>query len=344
MYTTLKKRKPKILVADDITANVELLTAYLEGNGYEVVPSYNGEEALEKFYIEKPDLVITDVMMPKKTGYEFCNAIKANENTRLVPVVMITALTDLDDKLKGIEAGADDFLQKPFNRLELLTRVRTLIKMKKLNDRLESSESTLVALANTVEAKDPYTEGHTERVGNFSALFGKVLGFDEENQEILRKGGILHDIGKIGIRDDVLKKPGRFTPEEMEEMKKHPLIGEKICRPLKTAAGLLNIIAYHHERIDGKGYPHGLTKSEIPVEAHIVAISDVYDACTTTRPYRVGMSVEKAVEILRMGSNSQWETDLVETFIRMVEENIKLEKDMNQNVAASTSKISTPAT
>jgi putative two-component system response regulator len=211
----------------------------------------------------------------------------------------------MEAKIKGIEAGADDFITKPPNKMELIARTKSLIKLKKLNDNLTSIEYVLFSLARTVEAKDEYTQGHVERVSKLAITLGKKMELSDREMEALRYGGILHDIGKIAVPGDILNKPGPLSPEEWEVMKNHPVAGYNICLPLKKNLGYaLEVIRHHHEKLDGSGYPDGLKNEEISATARIMAVVDIYDALVTDRPYREGMPLEKAVEILKQEANS----------------------------------------
>ena len=289
----------RILVVDDELKNVKLLEALLQTHGHEVAVAYSGKDALTMVNKVDVDLVLLDVMMPEMDGYEVCRRLKQDEETRLIPIVMVTALGDLNSKVKGIEAGADDFISKPPNKLELLTRVKCLTDIKRLNNNLTSMEKVLFSLANGVEAKDSYTQGHIERVGSLALDLGKKMGLSRKEMDALRFGGILHDIGKLGVPKTILNKPGPLEPEEWQIMKEHSNIGYNIMLPLKKNLGrALEVIRSHHEKLDGSGYPDGKKGNEICKEARIMAVVDVYDALITDRPYRKGMRKEKAFEIL----------------------------------------------
>ncbi|MFH1077088.1 MAG: HD domain-containing phosphohydrolase [Pseudomonadota bacterium] len=297
---TVSSKKPQVLVVDNELQNQKLLKRLLTSQGYDVTTTSSGPNAL--YIMEKVDIdiVLLDVMMPEMDGYEICRRIKQNELWRLIPVVLVTAMEGTDAKLEGINAGADDFLTKPFNRTELLARTKSLINVKRLNHNLISIENVLLSLANLVEAKDSYTEGHIQRVGTLSVDLGKKMGLQPDDIEALRLGGILHDIGKIGVASEILNKPGRLTSEEFEVMKSHSSIGYTICMPLKSTIGsALEVIRHHHEKLDGSGYPDGLRGDEISMPTRIMAVTDIYDALTTDRPYRKGMPREKAISILR---------------------------------------------
>jgi putative two-component system response regulator len=309
-----------ILVVDDERLNLRMLEDLLRTEGYGVRTAQDGEQALERVREAPPDLILLDVMMPKLDGYEVCRRLKGNKETVFIPIIMVTALTRLEQKIKGIEAGADDFLTKPFNSVELITRVRSLLKVKQLTDELENAETVLFSLALGVEAKDPYTEGHCERLSAFSFQLGAALGLAEEELTALRRGGILHDIGKIGIPDAILLKPGKLTPDEWVVMREHPLIGERICNPLKSLKLVLPIIRHHHEKSDGSGYPDGLKAEEIPVTARILQVVDIYDALTTKRPYKPAFPQDQVFQIMREeAAKGWWDRRILETFVELAQ-------------------------
>jgi len=306
----------RILVVDDIDTNRMALRHFLKPHGFQIVEAKDGVEALERVAEEPPDLVLLDVMMPRKNGLEVCRELKSNPETRLIPVVFMTALDKNQDHVAALEAGGDDFLNKPFNRALLTARMGSLLKMKALNDELDQAESVIFSLARAIEARDRFTEKHVERVAENAVQLATRAGFSEKELDDVRYGGILHDIGKIGVPDHILNKPGRLTDEEFDIMKRHPVIGHQICEPLNSLAGALPLIRHHHEKLDGSGYPDGLQGDEISVPARIMAISDIYDALTSNRAYRSAMSQEKAVSILREeAAAGKLDTDLVEMFI-----------------------------
>jgi len=311
----------RILVVDDNPHARELLRAALVAEGYTVTLAEGGEEALAKVAEEVPELILLDINMPGLNGYEVCSRLKGTEATRLIPIIFLTSMSDLEDKLRGIEVGADDFLTKPFRKVELLARAKSLLRVKRLNDRLENAENVLFALANAIEAKDPYTEGHIFRVATLALKLGRRLGLSADYQESLWKGGILHDIGKIGVPDAILNKAGRLTPEEVTQMQVHVIVGERICQPLRSIRYLLPVIRHHHEKSNGTGYPDGLQGEAIPITARIVGIVDMYDALITDRPYRPRLSREEAFGILRAGAtDGALDPELVASFIAMVQE------------------------
>ncbi len=302
-----------ILVADDSKATLELLCELLAGQGYRVAAAADGEQALEILHSQPIDLALLDVMMPLRSGFAVCRALKSKPETRLIPVVLVTGLTNIEDRIQGIECGADDFLNKPVNKEELLARVRSLVRMKQFTDELENAEIVLCSLARSIEAKDPYTEGHCDRLSKFSVALAERLGLPEEQHVALRRGGIVHDIGKVAVPEQILLKPAPLTPEERAIVETHPAAGERICAPLKSFRHVLPIIRHHHERMDGSGYPDHLTKQSIPLTARILQTVDIYDALTTDRPYRKAMPSKEAFRVIREEvQRGWWDADLVD--------------------------------
>lgn len=310
--------KSKVLVVDDNPLNIELLDAYLKSSGYEISTATNGKEALALINANPPDLILLDIMMPEIDGYEVCRRVKSDPSSRTIPIILLTALHDVQDRITGIEAGCDDFISKPFNNIELLTRVKSLLRIKALNDELEDMENVLYSLASIIEAKDPYTRGHSERVAVYAVKLAKELGLSKDDQILLKRAGLLHDIGKIGIPGIILNKPSELTEDELKEINKHSVISENILRPLKFASNIIPIIRYHHERWDGSGMPDGLKGKEIPLLARILMIADIYDALTTDRPYRSKLSMEEALETLHHDSNKVCDPELVIKFDNLI--------------------------
>ena len=324
---------PTILIVGDDARNLKLLEAILLPTTCEIIKATNGIDALNIVNKTNVDLILLDVIMPEMDGYEVCRHLKASEATRLIPVVLLTALDDRGSKIKGIESDADDFITKPPNKMELLARTKSLIKLKRLNDKLASIENVLFSLAKTVEAKDEYTQGHVERVSKLAIALGKKMGLSEKEMESLRYGGILHDIGKIGIPGHILNKPGPLNNEEWKVMKNHPVAGYNICLPLKKNLGFaLEVIRHHHEKLDGSGYPDGIKNEEISTAARIMAVVDIYDALITDRPYRKGMPLEKAVDILKQeASNNKLDPVVVNYLIEFVGDERRVDTAQNQN-------------
>jgi putative two-component system response regulator len=304
-----------ILIADDDETNSELLSEILQEVGYRTICVRTGADALFKVTSGDADLALLDVRMPDKSGFDVCSAIKSNPPTRFVPVILVTGLCATSDRIQGIVSGADDFLNKPVNQQEVRARVKSLLRLKSYIDELEHAEIVLTSLAASIEAKDPYTHGHCERLSNYSVALGKKVGLSDELCIALRKGGIVHDIGKVAVPERILLKPERLTPEEWYIMKQHPAVGERICAPLRSFRAVLPIIRHHHEKLDGTGYPDGLKGDEIPLTARILQTVDIYDALTTDRPYRPAMPVEEAIEMMRSeAKRGWWDTALIDEF------------------------------
>jgi putative two-component system response regulator len=312
------ERAIRVLVVEDNGRSQQLLRDLLMHEGYDVATASDGEEALARIGEQRPDCLLCDLVMPKMDGYEVVRRLKSAEETRLIPVIVITGLADLSHKLTAIEAGADDFLTKPFNALEVTARVRSLVKMKRLNDALESASNVVFALARAIEAKDNYTQGHGERVAVYAVQLAEHVGCPPPEVEQVRKGGILHDVGKIGCPDAILNKPGPLTPEEFEVVKRHPMHGWDICRHLKSVADALPCIRWHHEKLDGSGYPDGLGANEIPRAVRIMSIADVYDALATARAYKPAFDDETCFRILNdEADRGWWDKELVCAFCEM---------------------------
>jgi len=316
----LDPERPRVLVVDDHPSSRVTAVALLSVEGYDVLEAESGPAAIETVISGNPDLILLDVMMPGMDGFEVCRRLKQDEQTRLTPVVFVTALDDRRARLKGIEAGGDDFLTKPFDQLELSARVKSLIRQKRLNEDLDHAEQVLFSIARTVESRDPNTGDHCERLVSRGKAFGEFLGLSRIEIRDLMWGGYLHDIGKVGIPDSILLKPGKFTPEEWVVMQQHVLIGEKICQPLRTMRGVVPIIRHHHERWDGSGYPDGLVGDQIPYRAQIFQIIDIFDALTSERPYKKAFTLEEALRILDEEAARGWRSPkLVEQFKQFVQ-------------------------
>ncbi|HEY5619109.1 MAG TPA: HD domain-containing phosphohydrolase [Vicinamibacterales bacterium] len=296
--TPTPARRPRVLVADDTDTIRALFEKLLTGDGYQVISAVDGIEALDAVSLHHPDVILTDVGMPGVDGIEVCRRLKGDPATHLTPVVLVTGLSELPDRIRGIEAGADDFLTKPVHPQELRARVAALLRMKQLTDALDSAESAFMALALTIEARDPTTKGHCERLAQRAVRLGRVLGVSSEDLDALHRGGYLHDVGKVGVPDSVLLKPGPLSEGEFAQMKRHTEIGDSLCAPLQSLRHVRPIIRSHHERLDGSGYPDRLRGDEIPLLAQIVGIIDVYDALTSERPYRSALPDEAAVRHL----------------------------------------------
>jgi putative two-component system response regulator len=313
-------RAQRILVVDDHAGNRELMRELLSRQGYEVLVSSNAADAEEAMRQAQPDLVLLDVIMPGKSGYQLCREWKDAPETRLIPVVMITGLSDLDDKIRGIEAGADDFLNKPIFPVELFARVASLLRVKDYTDELENADTVLCTLGRSVESRDPYTEGHCERLAKYGVELGRYMGLGEEQLLALQRGGYLHDLGKIAIPDAILKKQGLLSPEEWNIMCSHPVIGENICKPLRSLRMVVPIIRHHHEHWNGTGYPDHLAGEAIPLLARVLQVVDVYDALRTERPYKPAHSHQSAREMMfAEADRGLWDKKIVGEFFSMLQ-------------------------
>jgi len=316
----MREERPTVLIVDDLESNLELLEAIFIKEGFRTLLAPDAFSALRLFRYNKVDLAILDVMMPGMDGYELCRHLKDISGRQFFPVILLTALTDRDSKIRGLECGAEDFISKPFDDAELVTKVRSLVRLKNLHDELEHSENIILTLAVAMEARDPYTKGHSTRVGSMAKTFASYLGFSKKEQDQIRKAGILHDIGKISLSTGLLSK-NNLNKEEIEAIKRHPVVGEEICRPLVSMRELLPVIRSHHERWDGRGFPDGLRGEKIPLNARVLSIIDSFDAMVSKRPYRNAMSISRALSIFVTERDyGQWDPELVDHFLSMIEE------------------------
>jgi putative two-component system response regulator len=295
--------RASVLLAGDLEFRSAVARAL--GNSYDLVEADSVQSAAEALLAGRPSVAVVDLRGGTETGQAICGRIKGAASTRLVPIVAC-ALPGEPPMIAALDAGADQVLTFPPSPAELQARVRAALRTRVATDRLEDASQVIYALANAVEAKDAYTEGHTERVGALAVEAGRLAGLDEETREALRQGGVLHDIGKIGIPNEIINKAGVLTQKERIVMNKHPIIGERICEPLKSLRHLLPIIRWHHEKLDGTGYPDGLKGSAFPVPAQILQLADIYDAITTDRPYHRARTRASAVEFLHYEADKGW--------------------------------------
>jgi putative two-component system response regulator len=292
-------KNPTILIVDDSINSLKLIETVL-ARDYQLLKAQGGEQALYILSEYQVDLIILDVMMPGMDGFTVCQKIKNNKSLRMIPVIMLTSLDDSSSRVRGIEAGADDFISKPPSKEELLARAKSLVRMKKLNENLTDIKNVMLSLANAVESKDAYTQGHVQRVANLAMSVGKKMDLSAEDIDYLWYAGVLHDVGKVGIPHHILNKEGPLNDDEQQIIKTHPIIGYNICLPLMNTLGpALGAIRHHHEKLDGSGYPDGLKGDAISVHARIISVVDIYDALTSARAYRRGLSVARASTILR---------------------------------------------
>lgn len=306
----------KVLVADDHESTLIGMRDLLEAAGHVVHTATNGAEALRVAAAERPDVILLDVVMPGMSGTNVCGELKHGIDTRLTPVVLISGSGDRGTRLKGLQAGADDFLNKPVDAEELRVRVASAIRLKRLTDELDSAESLFLTLGRIVEARDPYTEGHCERLARYATALGEALNLGDAELGALYRGAFLHDIGKIGIPDRVLLRKGKLSRRDYELMKQHPVIGDSLCATLRSLEDVRPIVRHHHERLDGSGYPDGLAGDEVPLLARIVTVVDVFDALTTDRPYRKAVRPHIAYRMLLDEARRGWcDASLVRQFI-----------------------------
>lgn len=309
----------RILVVDDDDVGRELTAEMLRLRGYTVRAAGSCREGMDIFQQWSPDLAVLDVVLPDGSGIEMCRQIKQDRQTRLVPIVLITGLTDHDAKLHGIQAGADDFLNKPVDPPELFARADSLIKLKRYTDELDRAEDVLFTLAMGIEARDKYTLGHCQRLATQAAALGQRLGLPAADIQALRRGGVLHDIGKIAVPDAILRKPSGLTAEEWDVMRLHPSSGEEICRPLRSMARVLPIIRHHHEHWNGGGYPDRLSGEGIPLLARILQIVDAYDALITERPYKPAWPPERARrQLLTEAEQGWWDPHIMNEYLGLL--------------------------
>ena len=357
------KDKPVILVVDDQPQNIELLEAYLAPQGYKIIKAANGEEALGKLSGNPIDLILMDVMMPGMDGFEVVRKIRKDEATHLLPIILVTALKETEYRIEGIEVGCDDFISKPVDKLELLARVRSLLKVKDYNDlmsnyrkELESevtnrteqlsqaykkikaaSLDTIYRLSMASEYKDGDTGAHIKRMSRYSAAIARRMGMDENAVETILYASPMHDLGKICIPDRILTKSSKLDSTEWEIMKFHTVIGAKILHGSGAEFLILaeTIAQSHHEKWDGSGYPNNLKGTEIPITGRITAIADVFDALTYKRPYKAAFSIEEALAVIKEGRGSHFDPDVTDAFFAIQDEIIKIKQKYdkeNQNL------------
>ena len=309
----------KVLVIDDQPAMIEILSRVLTRQGYAVSSAPDGIAGLKAVDRDAPDVILLDVTMPGLNGLEVCRRLKSDVGTRFTPVVLVTGRHDQQLLTEAADAGADDVLAKPISTEELVARVRALVKLKHDTDGLDSVEMVMTTLAVTIEARDPYTKGHCERLAAYGAAVGERLGLGGDDLRALRRGGFLHDLGKIGVPDAILLKPGALTPDEYNVMKRHTVIGDELCAGLHSLKKARSIIRHHHECLDGSGYPDGLAGGAVPLLAQIIGMVDVFDALTTARCYRPALSLDIARERLRDDARrGRRSGDLIETFFEVL--------------------------
>jgi putative two-component system response regulator len=322
-----------VLIVDDEYAGRETLQSVLEGEGYQLEMAENGMQAIEKAKNLLPDVILLDVMMPGMTGFEVCQRIRSDPQIAEIPIIVLTALDDRESLLTALKAGADDFISKPFDRYELrarllgitrLNRYQKLIqertKLQEVNAQLLAAyEATIEGWSLALDLRDRETEGHSRRVTELTEKMARALGMSEEEIRHLRRGALLHDMGKIGIPDAILHKPAALTDEEWVIMRKHPQLAYNMLHSVEYLHPALEIPLNHHEKWDGTGYPRGLRGDEIPLSARLFAVVDVWDALTSDRPYRKAWSEEEALNYIREQSGQHFDPQVVELFFKVIE-------------------------
>jgi putative two-component system response regulator len=308
----------KILLVDGHPSDVIDVSTLLRREGYAVVSVRDRRSILELTAREQPDVVLLDVALPGSCGFELCLTLKLNPATRMIPVVLITDSQDRDQRTRGLEAGADDFFTRPINVAELRARLRSLVRLRRFTDDLESAQTIIQCLATTIEARDPATGGHCQRLARYATTLGAALDLPDDELEVLRDGGFLHDIGKVALPDDILLKPARLTPLERTKMKSHTIIGDALCAPFRSLHRVRPIVRHHHERLDGSGYPDRLMGNDVPFLAQIISLADTFDALTSIRPYKPALTRERAFEELMIEAERGWRRrDLTAEFIAL---------------------------
>ncbi len=308
--------RPTILIVEDEPHIRDVLSGLLGTLGYRLLMAASAEQALDALNVVSPDLVLTDVHLGPMSGVELCARLKADPRYELMPVVILTAVGDLEARVAGLAAGADDFFTKPVEFVELRTRLAALLRVRLLLSQLERAEAVITTLALTIEARDPYTLGHCDRLSRYAVAVGEALGLDPEMVRALRLGGYLHDLGKIAVPDGILLKPGPLDPIEQERIRAHPGAGSDLVLGLRSMELVRPIMRHHHEKWDGSGYPDGLKGEGIPLGARIISVVDVFDALHTDRPYKAAMSRSAAVSLLiRETDAGYWDPRVVETFL-----------------------------
>jgi putative two-component system response regulator len=309
----------RVLVVDDDPGISALLSRLLSGAGYLVHIAGDAGAAFASVAAHNPDVILLDVVFPGADGFAVCRQLKRDTATRLIPIILVTGLSDRDSRIKGREAGADDFLTKPVDTQELLARVGSLVRLKRYTDDLDSAAAIITTLAIMIEIRDGHSEGHCHRIANHAGAVGRALGLGAADLQVLHRGGFLHDIGMLAISPTVILRPGRLEPTEFAIVKTHTVIGDDLCRNLRTLQPVRPIVRHHHERLDGSGYPDGLKGSDVPLLAQIVGVVDAYDAITSPRPYQSQLSSDEALGLLRKEVDRGWrQATIVDAFAEII--------------------------
>ena len=310
----------RVLVVDDDQGVAAFLKRLLVKEGYVVDTAFDGESALKAVTTSQPDVILLDVVLPGLDGFELCQRLKNQAATRLTPVILVTGLADREKKIAGADVGADEFLTKPIDPRELLARVRSLVKLKRYTDDLDSASSIIMTLAIMIETRCGHTEGHCHRVANRAVAVGRRFGLSDDDLQALHRGGFLHDIGMLAISDEMVKKTAALEPAEYEIVKSHTVVGDALCASLRSLQSVRPIVRHHHERLDGTGYPDGLKGDDVPLLAQIISAVDLHDAATTKSPYQQPLSSAEAIAVLRRQVEQGWRRrDVVEHFAAVMQ-------------------------
>lgn len=329
-------RERLIMVVDDSLLVCRMVRDGLERAGFQVITARNGKIALDLVQKQPPDLILSDLDMPVMNGFEFCQAIHADSHYAGIPFVVMSTISDRGHMKRIIQEGAASYIVKPFNIDQLVILVERLLSdqfllLLKDRERLETERTlmlgSIASLISALEARDPYTRGHSETVARIVSGIATMMGLSKQQTETITIGGRLHDIGKIGIRDDILFKPGPLTPREFEIIKQHPAIGANILKPISSLNEIVSIVLYHHERPDGKGYPYGLSASQIPLWASMISVADTYAALRSKRPYQSPIPREQAIQIIQEVRGTQLCPECVDLFLKWIELNRDIEEE-----------------
>lgn len=323
-----------VLIVDDEESGRQTVESVLEGEGYHIELAENGFQAIEKARRLLPDVILLDVMMPGMTGFEVCQRIRSDPQLAEIPIIILTALDDRESMLSGLKSGADDFISKPFDRFELRARVLGITRLNRYHkltqeraklqeahtQLLAAYEATIEGWSHAMDLRDHETEGHSQRVMDLTVKLAQAYGMNDEEIHHIKRGALLHDMGKIGVPDSILHKPDKLTDDEWKIMRKHPQFAYDMLYPIEYLRPALDIPYCHHERWDGTGYPRQLKNTEIPLAARLFAIVDVWDAVTSDRPYRPAWSKEKALTHIREQSGKHFDPEVVEAFFKLIGE------------------------
>lgn len=310
-------KTPRLLIVDDQQLNINILKDQFQG--YDISEANNGRMALKQLKEQKPDLILLDVMMPGIDGYSVISIVRNSPETKFIPIIVVSALSGTDERAKALERGADAYISKPFNPVDIKDKVKMLLRIKALHDELANVQQLLISLARAVDDHHDDTAGHGQRTAGYAVKLARKELLQPIWQEEIRVASLLHDIGKIYLRPSLLSKTGKLTPEEVEEINGHPAAGEKLCAAFSSLKPILPLIRHHHERYDGTGYPDGLQGADIPVGARIIAIANSYVTLTSERANRKAFTPQEALQFMRDNAGSQWDPALVELFCQIVE-------------------------